>query len=109
MMSKNVITVRTALSTGVLLGGFIFSTPTMGTELDYYTSTSEHVSHKAKTDDVIVQPTISFDCNAETEISMIQYEESDVLTKFAESILKDMKPLDADISQWVDDNFWDLV
>ena len=108
-MSKNVITVRTALSTGVLLGGFMFSTPTMSTELDYYTTVAEHTSHEVKIDDEIVQPELSFDCNAETKISMIHYDESEVLIRFANSMLKDMKPLDADISQWVDDNFWDLV
>lgn len=33
----------------------------------------------------------------------------EVLEKFAHSILKDMKSLESDISQLVDEHFWDLV
>lgn len=32
-----------------------------------------------------------------------------VLENFVSSILSDTKPLDADISKFVDDNFWDLI
>lgn len=33
----------------------------------------------------------------------------EVLEKFAHSILKDMKSLESDISQLVDEHFWNLV
>lgn len=108
-MNRNVITVKTALSTGVLLGGMMFSTPTMGAEIDYYTSFWEGVSHKSNQDMGIAQPTISFDCNADTKISMVSYAESGILNRFADSMLNGMKSMDADISEWVDEHFWDLV
>ncbi len=108
-MNSNVITVKTALSTGVLLGGMMLSTPTMGAEIDYYTSSWEGVSHESKQDIGIAQPSISFDCNAETKISMVSRDESEILNRFADSMLNGMKSMDADISEWVDEHFWDLV
>ena len=35
--------------------------------------------------------------------------DSEILEKFTHSILKDMKRLESNISQLVDENFWDLV
>lgn len=35
--------------------------------------------------------------------------DTDVLNEFISSIITETKPLDADISKFVDDNFWDLV
>lgn len=32
-----------------------------------------------------------------------------ILEKFISSMLSEMKPLDGDISKFVDDNFWDLI
>lgn len=36
-------------------------------------------------------------------------DDSKILTKSVYSVLKDMKSLDSDISQLVDEYFWDLV
>lgn len=107
-MNKNIITVK-AFSTGLFLGGMVFANPAMGADIDYYTTSSENVSHQVKQLDVIDQPVVSFDCNVDTEISMASHEDFEILNKFADSMLKGMKSLDSDISQWVDDNFWDLV
>ena len=107
-MNKNIITVK-ALSTGLFLGGIVFANPAMGADIDFYTSSLKSTSHQAKQNNVIKQPVVSFDCNAETEISMAKQDDSEILNKFADSMLKGMKSLDSDISQWVDDNFWDLV
>ena len=35
--------------------------------------------------------------------------DSEILYKFIHSILKDMKSLESNISQLVDEHFWDLV
>ena len=108
-MNTNVITVKTALSTGLFLGGMVLSTPSIGAEIDDYIS-SVQPSHMAHVDGSIVQqPTFSFDCNVETVISEKQNDDAEILSEFADSMLKGMKNLDSDISKWVDDNFWDLV
>ena len=36
-------------------------------------------------------------------------DDSEILDKFARSLLKETKSLDSDISQLVDKHFWDLV
>lgn len=107
-MNKNIITVK-ALSTGVFLGGIVLANPAMGADIDFYTSSLESTFHQAKRIDMIEQPVVSFDCNAETEISIANHDDSEILNKFAESMLSGMKSLDSDISQWVDENFWDLI
>ena len=38
-----------------------------------------------------------------------KYPFNEVFEKFGGSIMKGLKSLDSDISEWVDDNFWDLV
>lgn len=108
-MNKNVITVKAALSTGVFLGGMMVSTPSIGAEIDYYTSSWEVGFRESKQNMGIVQPTISFDCNADTKISIVSHDESEIVNCFADSMLNGMKSMDADISEWVDENFWDLV
>lgn len=108
-MNRNVITVKTALSTGVLLGGMIIATPSMGAEIDYYNSFWEVGIRESKQNMEIAQPTISFDCNVDTKISMISHDESEILNHFAGSMLNGLKNMDADISEWVDEHFWDLV
>lgn len=108
-MNKNVITIKTALSTGIFLGGVIFPSPIQGAEIDYYTSSVESSYDAPHVDDSIVQPTVSFDCNADTEITIAKQDDTTILNNFAESMLNGMKSLDSDISKWVDDNFWDLV
>lgn len=107
-MNKNIITLKT-LSTGLFLGGMVLANPAMGADIDFYTAFSGSVSHKVKQPNVIDQPIVSFDCNVDTEISMASHNEVEILNKFADSMLNGMKSLDSDISQWVDDNFWDLV
>lgn len=107
-MNKNIITVKT-LSTGLFLGGIVFANPAIGADIDFYATSSGNLLHQAKQHDMINQPVVSFDCNVNTEISMASHEDSEILNKFADSMLKGMKSLDSDISQWVDDNFWDLV
>lgn len=107
-MNKNVITVKNILSTGLFLGGVVLSTPAVGADIECYTSSilPGCVSYKG---DGIVQPYISFDCNAETKITLITQNDAGILNDFAHSLLNGMKTLDADISEWVDENFWDLV
>lgn len=105
----NIITVKTALSTSLFLGGAVLSTPTLGAEIDDYTSSASSSSLVAHVEDSIVQPMVSFDCNFQTEISFKKQDDAEILGNFADSMLKGMKNLDADISKWVDDNFWDLI
>lgn len=109
-MNKNIITFKSALSTGLFLGGVVMSTPTIGAEIDNYVSPlSLSPLDVSQIDDSLAMPIVSFDCNAETEISIKKRDDMEILSAFANSILNGMKSLDADISQWVDDNFWDLV
>lgn len=107
-MNKNIITVKNVLSTGLFFGGVVLSTPAVGADIECYTSTilPDYVSFKGNG---IVRPYISFDCNAETKITLITQNDAGILNDFADSLLKGMKTLDADISEWVDENFWDLV
>lgn len=109
VMDMNIITVKTALSTSLFLGGAVLSTPTLGAEIDDYTSSVSSSSLVAHVEDSIVQPMVSFDCNFQTEISFKKQDDAEILGNFADSMLKGMKNLDADISKWVDDNFWDLI
>ena len=37
-MNKNIITVKTVISTSLFLGGMVFTTPTLGAEIDDYSS-----------------------------------------------------------------------
>lgn len=108
-MNKNVITVKTALSTGLFLGGMVLSTPSIGAEIDDYVPSVQFSSHVAHVDGTVVQqPTVSFDCNVETVIS-VKKDDAEILSDFANSMLDGMKNLDSDIAKWVDDNFWDLI
>lgn len=109
-MNTNIITVKTALSTGLFLSGVVFITPASGAEIDNYTSSLQTPWNvPPHSEDTIVQPAVSFDCNAETVISMRTKKDAEILNNFAGTLLKGMKSLDADISRWVDENFWDLV
>ena len=101
---------KTALGTGLFLGGMVLSTPSLGAEIDDYVSSVQlspsHVAHIEGT--VVQKPTVSFDCNVETVISE-KKDDAEILSEFSNSMLNGMKNLDSDISKWVDDNFWDLV
>lgn len=108
-MNKNVITVKTALSTGLFLGGMVLSTPSVGAEIDDYVYSAQPSSHVSHVDgSIIQQPTVSFDCNVETVISE-KKDDAEILSDFANSMLDGLKNLDSDIAKWVDDNFWDLI
>lgn len=109
-MDMNVITVKTALSTSLFLGGVMFSTSTLGAEIDDYSSSVSSSPLVANVEDSLSpQPTVFFDCNVQTEISLKKQDDAEILSNFASSMLTEMKNLDADLSKWVDDNFWDLV
>lgn len=108
-MNKNIITVKTVIRTGLFLGGMVFTTPTLGAEIDDYSSLQQISGKPAEEQNNIVLPSISIDCNANTKITPAEMNDVDVLVSFAKSILDGTKSLDADISKLVDENFWDLV
>ena len=108
-MNKNIITVKTVISTGLFLGGMVFTTPTLGAEIDDYSSLQQISGKPAEEQNNIVLPSISIDCNANTKITPAEMNDADVLVIFAKSILYGKKSLDADISKLVDENFWDLI
>ena len=109
-MDKNIITLKAVISTSLFLGGMVFTTPTLGAEIDDYSSSLQHTFGKpAEEQNNIVLPSISIDCNADTKITPAEMNDADVLVSFAKSILDGTKSLDADISKLVDENFWDLV
>ena len=111
-MNKNIITVKTVISTSLFLGGMVFTTPTLGAEIDDYSSSSslqQTFGKPAEEQNNIVLPSISIDCNADTKITPAELSDADILVSFAKSILDETKSLDADISKLVDENFWDLV
>lgn len=108
-MNKNIITVKTVIRTGLFLGGMVFTTPTLGAEIDDYSSLQQISGKPAEEQNNIVLPSISIDCNANTKITPAEMNDADVLVSFAKSILDGTKSLDADISKLVDENFWDLV
>ena len=110
-MNKNIITVKTVISTSLFLGGMVFTTPTLGAEIDDYSSSSlqQTFGKPAEEQNNIVLPSISIDCNADTKITPAELSDADILVSFAKSILDGTKSLDADISKLVDENFWDLV
>lgn len=108
-MNKNIITVKTVIRTGLFSGGMVFTTPTLGAEIDDYSSLQQISGKPAEEQNNIVLPSISIDCNANTKITPAEMNDADVLVSFAKSILDGTKSLDADISKLVDENFWDLV
>lgn len=108
-MNKNIITVKTVIRTGLFLGGMVFTTPTLGAEIDDYSSLQQISGKPAEEQNNIVLPSISIDCNANTKITPAEMNNADVLVSFAKSILDGTKSLDADISKLVDENFWNLV
>lgn len=109
-MNKNIITVKTVISTSLFLGEMVFTTPTLGAEIDDYSSSLQQTFGKpAEEQNNIVLPSISIDCNADTKITPAEQSDADIMVSFAKSILDGTKSLDADISKLVDENFWDLV
>ena len=108
-MDKNIITLKAAIGTSLFLGGMVFTTPTLGAEIDDYSSLQQISGKPAEEQNNIVLPSISIDCNANTKITPAEMNDADVLVSFAKSILDGIKCLDADISKLVDENFWDLV
>lgn len=108
-MDKNIITLKSVISTSLFLGGMVFTTPTLGAEIDDYSSLQQTSGKPAKVSNSIDLPSFSIDCNADTQITPAEQSDADVLVSFAKSILDGTKSLDADISKLVDENFWDLV
>ena len=110
-MDKNIITLKAVISTSLFLGGMVFTTPTLGAEIDDCSSSSlqQTFGKPAEEQNNIVLPSISIDCNADTKITPAELSDADILVSFAKSILDETKSLDADISKLVDENFWDLV
>ena len=109
-MNKNIITVKTVISTSLFLGGMVFTTPTLGAEIDDYSSSLQQTFGKpAEEQNNIVLPSISIDCNVDTKITPAEQSDAEIMVSFAKSILDGTKSLDADISKLVDENFWDLV
>ena len=105
----NIITLKAVISTSLFLGGMVFTTPTLGAEIDDYSSLQQTSGKPAEEQNNIVLPSISIDCNADTKITPVEQSDADILVSFAKSILDGTKSLDADISKLVDENFWDLV
>ena len=108
-MNKNIITLKAAIGTSLFLGGMVFTTPTLGAEIDDYSSLQQISGKPAEEQNHIVLPSISIDCNANTKITPAEMNDADVFVSFAKSILDGTKSLDADISKLVDENFWDLI
>lgn len=108
-MNKNIITLKSVISTSLFLGGMVFTTPTLGAEIDDYSSLQQTSGKPEKVPNSIDLPSISIDCNADTKITSIEQNNADILVRFAKSIIDGTKSLDDDISKLVDENFWDLV
>lgn len=108
-MDKNIITLKAVISTSLFLGGMVFTTPTLGAEIDDYSSLYQTSGKPAEEHNNIIIPSISIDCNADTKITPTERSDADVLISFAKSILDGTKSLDDDISKLIDENFWDLV
>ena len=108
-MNKNIITVRRAIGTGLFLGGMVFATPAIGADIDDYSSLQEASDASAEVQAPSTFPSISFDCNADIEITSVEQSDADILVNFVKSILDGTKSLDDDISKLVDENFWELV
>ena len=108
-MDKNIITLKAVISTSLFLGGMVFTTPTLGAEIDDYSSLQQTSGKPAEEQNNIVLPSISIDCNADTKITPAELSDADILVSFAKSILDVSISLDADISNLVDEYFWDLV
>lgn len=58
----------------------------------------------------IEMPSFEFGATDVTlQTSTLINDEGDVLPSFISSIVKEMKPLDADIAEFISENFWNLI
>lgn len=55
-------------------------------------------------------PNFNFGATSVTlQTSTVISDDAEILYTFVSSIVKEMKPLDADIAEFVSENFWDLI
>lgn len=106
-MNKNFITTR-SITLGVLIAGGTFMINSSA--IDSYSDTlySKKCDFAKKRDKNPVKLSFESYCNDITPLSTL-VEDSEVLHDFVESIIVNSKPLPADISKLIDDNFWDLL
>lgn len=109
-MNKNFITTR-SITLGVLIaGGTIMIN---SSSIDSYSDTlyprySKKCDPTRNTDKFPVKLSLESYFNDITPLSALA-EDSEVLYDFAQSMIANSKPLPADISKLIDDNFWDLL
>ena len=106
-MNKNFITTG-SMTLGVLIAGG--SLMISGSSIDSYSDTlySKKCDFAKSRDKNPVKISIDSYCNDITSLSALA-EDSEVLHDFVESIIVNCKPLSADISKLIDDNFGDLL